>query len=223
MASMSPAFAAASTRPWNRLPMIELVDEGVADLELAPRRELRHPARGAGAAGRAVDRLLAVEHRIACIRLRVVRRAGPEHVAEPVDGRVLGVDELVFLVDQAAHHRREALDVEGSQAVETGIGRLRFDEGVEIAAIGDVEDEAAELRHVDLEALPVEEGGHVAEPDVDDVAEIVAAVLRLDDAPQAPRRRASPPPSASPAPPRSAPSPCRSSHGRTSAGSRWSR
>ena len=55
---------------------------------------------------------------------------------------VLRVDEVVFLVDQPADDRREALDVEGRDVVEAAIRLLRLDDGVEVAAIGDVEDDA---------------------------------------------------------------------------------
>ena len=60
----------------------ELVDEVVADLQFAARRLLRHARRRAGAAGRTVDRLLAVEDGVAGMRLRVMRPARPQDVAE---------------------------------------------------------------------------------------------------------------------------------------------
>ena len=47
--------------------------EIIANLELAARGELGHACRGAGAAGRAVDRLVAVEHRVAGMGARIAR------------------------------------------------------------------------------------------------------------------------------------------------------
>ena len=94
---------------------------------------------------------------------------------------VLRVDEFVLLVDQPADDRREALNVERRDVVEAAIRLLRLDDGVEVAAIGDVEDDAAETGHVDLEPAPVEEGRDVPQPHLDDVAEIVAGILGLDD------------------------------------------
>src|SRR5918994_7949489 len=48
-----------------------LVHEVFADGEPAPRRELRHARRGAGAARAAIDRLVAVEYGVATVRPRV--------------------------------------------------------------------------------------------------------------------------------------------------------
>src|SRR5205807_3343999 len=53
------------------------VHELLADLELAARGELGHARRGAGAAGRAVDRLVTVEHRVAPMGARIARLARP--------------------------------------------------------------------------------------------------------------------------------------------------
>src|SRR5690606_7861438 len=59
-----------------------LVDERVADPQLAARGELRHARRGAGAARAAVDRPLAVEDRVARIGTGIARLSGPHHVAD---------------------------------------------------------------------------------------------------------------------------------------------
>src|SRR6266436_8737384 len=68
-----------------------LMDEIVAHLELALGGEMRHARRGAGAAGRAIDGAIAVEHRVAAMRALVARRAGPHHMADADDARVLGM------------------------------------------------------------------------------------------------------------------------------------
>src|SRR5687768_11232999 len=52
------------------------VDELVAGLKLALGVELSHARRGAGAAGRAVDGLVAVEHGVARMRFGMPGRAG---------------------------------------------------------------------------------------------------------------------------------------------------
>ena len=71
-----------------------LMHEVVADRKLAARGKLGHARRGAGAAGAAVDRLFAVEDRVARVGLRVARRAGPEDMADPADGFVLRHPQL---------------------------------------------------------------------------------------------------------------------------------
>src|SRR6185437_12005668 len=62
-----------------------LMDELVAEGELALGDEMGHARRGAGAAGRAVDRLFAVEDGVAAMRLGVARLAGPHDVADAAD------------------------------------------------------------------------------------------------------------------------------------------
>src|SRR5690606_6662816 len=85
-----------------------LVPELVAGAEPALGRELRHPRRGAGAAGAAVDGLLAVEHGVARMRARDGGRTRPLDVAEAADLRMLGMDEVVLLVQRPAPLRRPA-------------------------------------------------------------------------------------------------------------------
>src|SRR5262249_29781763 len=67
------------------------MDEGIADAESALGDELRHPCRSTGAARRAVDRLFAIEDRIARIRLFRNRATGPKDVRYPADRRVFGM------------------------------------------------------------------------------------------------------------------------------------
>src|SRR5690606_24726328 len=57
-----------------------LVDEFVAHLELAARYPLRHARRCSGAAGRTVDGLVAVEHRVARGRAGLQRLPRPHDV-----------------------------------------------------------------------------------------------------------------------------------------------
>src|ERR1700731_2534572 len=58
-----------------------LVHEGLAFFQAPGGGELRHARGGSGTAGRTVDRLLAVEHRIARTAVRGLRLAGPHHVS----------------------------------------------------------------------------------------------------------------------------------------------
>ena len=71
----------ASTRPLNSEPMMLSWTKSSPTFSLPMRRPLRHAGRGAGAAGRAVDRLVAVEHGIAGMRLGLRRLAGPQDMA----------------------------------------------------------------------------------------------------------------------------------------------
>jgi hypothetical protein len=79
--------------------------ERVANLQLAPCRQLRHPGRGAGAAWAAVDGLIAVEHGVAGIGPRNGRSPGPQDVAQAVYGRVFGMNERILRVQCGAQPR----------------------------------------------------------------------------------------------------------------------
>jgi hypothetical protein len=140
------------------------VHEGVADLELALGRQLRHACRGAGAAGRAVDRLVAIEHRVARVRALGLWRAGPQDVAEPLDGRVLGMLEGVFGIEVLAQHRAHLHQLAGGEIRHVAIARLRLDDGVEVAAIGHVHLERADPRALRLEPGRMQEPRHVGQP-----------------------------------------------------------
>src|SRR6185437_1096250 len=122
-----------------------LMHELIARPQPAAAGELRHAGRGAGAAGGAVDGALAVEHRVAGMRARVARRAGPLHVADACDRGIVRMRERDRRVDALAYDRGEPQDGVGRYCLQPRIVLLRLDDGVEIAAIGDVEHDLAEL------------------------------------------------------------------------------
>ena len=70
---------------------------------------------------------------------------------------------LDLLVQPPAQLRAEALDVARGQLVEPGIVRLRLDDRVEIAAIGDVHDQLAQLRAVDPNLRQGEIARHIGQ------------------------------------------------------------
>src|SRR5690606_16444987 len=84
-----------------------------AGLQPAASIELRHAGGSAGAAGRAVDGLFAVEDVVAGTVFGVLRYAGPHDVAQATDGRLLGMDELAHLVQALAQDRAPADQVGG--------------------------------------------------------------------------------------------------------------
>ena len=116
-----------------------LVDEIVADLQPPEAGLVRHAGRGPGAAGRAVDRLLAVEHGVAGMGFGVPRRARPQDMAEAPDIGLLRMDELVGLVELAPQHGAPAQQVPGRDVGHVAEGGLGAHDGVEIPAIGDVD------------------------------------------------------------------------------------
>src|SRR6266851_7656411 len=157
------------------------MDELVAHLELALGNEMRHARRGAGAAGAAVDRAVAIKDGVAAMRALVARRAGPHHVADAGDAGILGMSKLDLLLHQAAHERAEAQDGIRRQRLEPTVILLLLDDSVKIAAIGDVDDELAKLRAIDANLRPGEIGGDVEEPHLVDEA-AVALILGDDPA-----------------------------------------
>ena len=88
---------------------------------------------------------------------------GPLNVGAALDVRVLRVDEARGLVDEAADARAHALDLGRREVGQVGVAALRLDDGVEVAAIGDVDPERPELRVHDLQVPRVQEGRHVGE------------------------------------------------------------
>src|SRR5918992_2293771 len=100
-----------------------LVHELVADAEFPAGRELGETRRGAGAAWRAVDGLLAIEDGIAAVCLRRAHRPRPHDMRDAADGRILGVGDLDLLVQAAPQDRAQALDVEGGDVVEPAVAR----------------------------------------------------------------------------------------------------
>ena len=125
-----------------------LVDEVVADLELALGGQLRHARRGAGAAGRC--------GRSPCRRR--TRRCGhgpsgffglPVHRMW-LTPRMVGFSgwtNSILLVQQPAQDRATAAGSSPAEkSARSAVVLLRLDDGVEIAAIGDVERELARAR-----------------------------------------------------------------------------
>src|SRR3954447_20407809 len=157
-----------------------LVDEGLALPQAAAGGELGHAGRGAGAARAAVDRLLAVEDRVAGVRARVAGLAGPLDVRDAADGRVEWVDGVGHLVEAPAQLGREAQEPGGRHLLEARIAGLRLDDGVEVAAVGDVDDELAEFGAVDPDLGQGEVGGDVGDADLLDKA--VPLLVFGDDA-----------------------------------------
>lgn len=62
--------------------------------------EMGEPRRGAGAAGAAVDRLLAIEDGVAAMGALTLGLVGPHDVIDAADAGLLGMDGL----DLLAHH-----------------------------------------------------------------------------------------------------------------------
>ena len=88
--------------------------------------------------------------------------------------------QVQHVVDRVANERAVAQDPADAKAVQPRIVRLRLDDGVEIAAVGDVHDQLAEPRTVEAQLSLGEIAGHVADPHPVDVA---AVPLVLGDHP----------------------------------------
>ena len=86
------------------------------------------------------------------------------------------MDHLELVVETGAQQRAQPLDVAGRQAVEPGIVRLRLDDRIEIAAIGDVDHQLAELRTVDVHLVQREVARDVGEADPLDEAPLALIV-----------------------------------------------
>jgi hypothetical protein len=121
-----------------------LVDEVISGLELAFRRPLRHAGRCAGATGRAVDGLVAIEDGVAGMGFRSGRCAGPQDVAQAADVGFFRMDKLVLAVEalpQAGLMRTRSAAEKSAMSAKLSCG---IDDGVEIAAIGDVHRDLAQ-------------------------------------------------------------------------------
>ncbi|GAB7553355.1 hypothetical protein NRB_28610 [Novosphingobium sp. 11B] len=140
------------------------MDEAVANRKRALARQMRKPRRRAGAAGAAVDRLVAVEHRIASVRAVMLRLVGPEDMADPANGGVERMDRLELRTHRFAHAVAEFDDTRRAQIVEAGVRALRLDDGVVVAAIGDVDGERANALHVHFDAARGDIGGDIGDP-----------------------------------------------------------
>ena len=83
---------------------------------------------------------------------------------------------LDLLVQQPAHDRREAQHVAGRHRFEAGEVLLRLEDGVEVAAIGDVEHQLAHARHVDRDLARRQIGGDIGDAHaVDEAAVLLVA------------------------------------------------
>ncbi len=139
------------------------VNEPVAFFQFALGGPLRHARRGARAAGRAVDGLVAVKNGIAGRGGRVNDRARPFDVAEAVDGGVVGVNEGVFFVDALAQYARPTDELFGFIMLQPREIRLHIDDGVKITSVGHVHFERAEVRAFGFNAFGGKVGGHIDE------------------------------------------------------------
>ncbi|GHI25840.1 hypothetical protein Shyd_72110 [Streptomyces hydrogenans] len=142
-----------------------LVDEVGVQGELSAGVQLGHPGAGAGAARGAVEPAGVDGHGVPGAG-GVGAGGGEVDVLDARDGRVLGVDgPVVARVDRV--HDREP---RGDQfllvgAVEGEAEGVEFDEGVEVAAVGEVVGDGAEAGDLGLEVESDAEGGDVGEGD----------------------------------------------------------
>src|SRR5690606_6349902 len=111
----------------------------------------------------AVDRLLPIEHGVAAVAALAFRRVGPHHVAHAAHGGIERMDRLDLLAHQPAHVRRQRATAARAQSAEPGIGALRLDDGVEVAAISDVERKRAEAWDVDAYGFRRQIARHIAD------------------------------------------------------------
>ena len=113
----------------------------------------------AGAAGGTVDGLVAVEDRVARMGLRLRGRSGPQHVRQAVDGRVLGMHEVVLRAKGGAHARI-------MQAEDFAVGHQR--EGNRGGRFGDDRgDIVVEVKHYGAERMSTALVNGVAELEVE--------------------------------------------------------
>src|SRR5581483_11275164 len=127
-----------------------LVHEIVAGLELALGGKLRDPRGGSGAAGRAVDRLVAIEHGVAGIGARIARLVAPLNVGDAANAVIFRMHRRDLLLRGAADDWAQANEFAHRHAVESAPVFLRFDDGVVVAAVGHIDFDRAEAGHLDL-------------------------------------------------------------------------
>uniref|UniRef100_A0A0N5A080 LigA n=1 Tax=Parastrongyloides trichosuri TaxID=131310 RepID=A0A0N5A080_PARTI len=142
---------------------VAFVDEGVADLQPPLGVQMSQPRRGAGAAGAAVDGLVAIEDGVAAVGALTLGLVGPQHVADPVDRGFVRVHRVEGRPHPFAHQTAQFDDAAGAQIVQARVGALRLDDGVVVAAVGHVDAQRAEARHVDLDAFRRQIGGDIAD------------------------------------------------------------
>src|SRR5262245_38703277 len=156
-------------------PDDRFVHEGIARLQFPLGSKLRHASGGTRSAGRAINRLVAIEDGIAGMRFRARWRARPQDMAETIYLGFLRMLEAVALVQALAQHRAPADEVQCAIIGKVTEVFLRIDNGIEVSAIGDVDRKRSKVRAFNLEPLRIEEGGNVGEPH----ARHVLALLRV--------------------------------------------
>src|SRR3546814_6990277 len=86
-------------------------------------------------------------------------------MAHPADRGVERVDRLDRGADGLANPRAEREDATRTEIIETAIAALRLDDGVEIAAISDIDRQRADAVDIDPDAARRDIGRHVGQPD----------------------------------------------------------
>src|SRR5690606_23050484 len=99
-------------------------------------------------------------------RSRLRGRAGPHDMAEAAYGRLRRMDEFMSRVEPPAKHGAPGDQFGGAVVGHVTEIPLRLDNGVEIAAIGDIDLQGPEHRTFDLEPFGMEKGRHVGQPDL---------------------------------------------------------
>ena len=84
-----------------------------------------------------------------------------------------GCTKRVLLVEPLPHHRAPGDEVAGGIVRHVAKIRLRLDDGVEIAAIGDVDRDLAELRALDRQPFGIQEGRHIGDAHLLDVVAVL--------------------------------------------------
>lgn len=139
------------------------VYKGIAPFELAPAIPLRHACRGTGTTGRAVDGLVAIEHRVAGSGSSIECGAGPHQVAATFDMFVLGMLKAVSFVDAVAAHAAPRNQLVRLVVLDAAKVLLRVYDGVEITAVSHIKTDGAEVGAFYLEVGSSEVGLYIGE------------------------------------------------------------
>ena len=107
-AGRPPTSVSPTSRPVKRVPITDSWTKSVVERELAAGVQLRHPRARAGPARRAVEPA-GVDRDGGAGVGAVAARGGEDHVAQPGDALVGGVDRAVLVLDRG-HHARARLD-----------------------------------------------------------------------------------------------------------------
>jgi hypothetical protein len=144
-----------------------LVDEVLVQGQLTAEVHLGHAGAGARPAGGAVQAARAVQDHVLLVRLRVRRFGGKHHVADAADAGVLRVDHPVaeVLVERGADAPPGVDKRVGLVRADRHPGLLGRQDGVEVAAVGDVAGDAADALHVRLHVRQDDARRHVLQGD----------------------------------------------------------